>query len=338
MDDEADVGFVDAHSEGDGGANDLDFVADEELLVLVSFFGGKAGVVGAGGDSVGLEAGGDGFGGFAALAIDDAGFAAAFVDEGEDLGEGAAGFWRDAVGEIGAVETADVDGGIAHPEMFYDIFADAGGGGGGERHEGDVGEDFAEGGELAVFGAEIVSPFGDAVGFVDGDEADVPAGEGLLEVVEHGAFGGDVEEAEFSGFEAGKAVAGFFGGEGGVEESGGDSGGLESVDLIFHERDQGRNDESEAGVDEGGKLVAEGFSAAGGEESEDVAAGEEIGDDFALERAEGVEAEVLFEEGEELGVGHGCEGADLGVKWMRDVIKRSWVADGKLFLGRLTVV
>ncbi len=34
MDDEADVGLVDAHAEGDGGADDAHFVAQEKFLVL----------------------------------------------------------------------------------------------------------------------------------------------------------------------------------------------------------------------------------------------------------------------------------------------------------------
>jgi hypothetical protein len=53
MDDEADVGFVDAHAEGDGGADDLDLVAQEKLLVLRALPGGEAGVIGPGADFVG---------------------------------------------------------------------------------------------------------------------------------------------------------------------------------------------------------------------------------------------------------------------------------------------
>ena len=65
MDDVADVGFVDAHAEGDGGADDLGFVADEGLLVFGALGGIEAGVVGDGVDALGLEGGSHGFGGFA---------------------------------------------------------------------------------------------------------------------------------------------------------------------------------------------------------------------------------------------------------------------------------
>ena len=73
VDDEADVGLVDAHAEGDGGADDADFVAEEEVLVTDAEVGVEAGVVGAGGDAGGVEAVGDGFGGGAGGAVDDAG-------------------------------------------------------------------------------------------------------------------------------------------------------------------------------------------------------------------------------------------------------------------------
>ncbi len=46
--DEADVGFVDAHAEGDGGAHDDAILAQEAALVGGAHFGGQAGVVGQG--------------------------------------------------------------------------------------------------------------------------------------------------------------------------------------------------------------------------------------------------------------------------------------------------
>ena len=49
------------------------------------------------------------------------------------------------------------------------------GGGGGERHERDFWKNAAQGIDLAIFGAEIMAPFADAMGFVDGEQIDVPA-------------------------------------------------------------------------------------------------------------------------------------------------------------------
>ncbi len=53
MDDEADVRLIDAHAEGDGGADDLDLVAQEALLVFRALLGGEPGVVGTRADFVG---------------------------------------------------------------------------------------------------------------------------------------------------------------------------------------------------------------------------------------------------------------------------------------------
>ena len=52
MDDEADVGLVDAHAEGDGGADHPHFVAQEKFLVLRPLAGGQPGVIRAGGNVV----------------------------------------------------------------------------------------------------------------------------------------------------------------------------------------------------------------------------------------------------------------------------------------------
>ena len=58
----------------------------------------------------------------------------------------------------------------------------------------------AEGGEVvaegAVVGAEVVAPGGDAVGFVDGDEGGLAAGEHLGEAGDAHALGRDEEELE----------------------------------------------------------------------------------------------------------------------------------------------
>ena len=46
VDDEADVGFVDAHAERDGGADHADFVAEEQFLVFAAFLRRQARVIG----------------------------------------------------------------------------------------------------------------------------------------------------------------------------------------------------------------------------------------------------------------------------------------------------
>jgi hypothetical protein len=112
VDDEADVGLVDAHAKGDGGADDADLVAEEGLLVARALLGIEAGVVGAGGDAAAGEGIGDLLGLFAAGAVDDAGVARTLFQEGEELLDRLVlGF--DAGGEVRTVEGGDEDRRVA---------------------------------------------------------------------------------------------------------------------------------------------------------------------------------------------------------------------------------
>jgi len=128
-----------------------------------------------------------------------------------------------------------------------------------------IGEECAEFAELAVFGAEVVAPLGDAVGFIDGEEGERDLAEPVGGAVHDGAFGGDVHEAVFAGdcFLFQFTAIGFK--DGAVEEDGGDAHVAELGDLVLHEGDEGRDDDGGAAfLEDGGKLVAEGFAAAGG--------------------------------------------------------------------------
>ncbi len=62
VDDGADVGFVDAHAEGDGGDDDFEFAGEEVALDALACGGVEACVVGGG---AAAEGGGELFGGFA---------------------------------------------------------------------------------------------------------------------------------------------------------------------------------------------------------------------------------------------------------------------------------
>jgi len=79
---------------------------------------------------------------------------------------------------------------------------------------------------------------------------------------------------------------------GGVDKFSPDSPPLQRRHLIFHQRDERRDDEREARKCEGGNLIAEGFARTGRHDAEGVAAGEDRGDDFFLTGAEGVVAEI----------------------------------------------
>ena len=251
VDDPADVGLIDAHAEGDGSADDSDFIAEEEVLVSGPDVGIESGVVGAGGYAGGFEAVGERFGTGAGSAVDDAGVVGSGFEEVLKLLEGVF-LGGDAVEEVWSVEAGDEVFGLAEAEVAGDIGSDFFGGGGGKGHDGRIWEEFTEVKELAVFRSEVVSPFGHAVGFIDGEGFDVPGLEVFAPIVEDETFGGGVEEAVMAFMEEAHSAAVFVGFEAGVEEGGGDAGGFELIDLVFHEGDEWRDDECEPGADEGG--------------------------------------------------------------------------------------
>ena len=285
MDDEADVWTVDAHAEGDGGDDDDRLAAAEAGEGDALFHGRQAGVKGDGGVALGAEAVGDAFGLVAAAAVDDAGLAAVLGEDGEQFG----GFALLGLGgdvQVGAVEAGGEDLGRAHVERGQDVVAGAGVGGGGERDAGDAGEALGELGEAAVFGAELVTPGADAVGFVDGEEGDALAGEALERAGHEQAFGGNVEQVELAGIEEGGGFAGGGGLDFGVEGAGAGAELAEGGDLVVHEGDEGGDDDGGAGQAEGGNLVAKALAAAGGHEDEGVAAAHDAVDDGGLQAAE----------------------------------------------------
>ena len=308
----ADIRFVDAEAEGNRADEHASFFGHPLFLIFAAGGGVHLAVIADGGDAVFFEQ------------IDD------FADAGHRWGvdDDVAVFHlfyglHDAfvlhgpfaltheVAEVFAAEAGDGFEGIAEVELVDDVVADLLGGAGGEGGDGMIGEEGAEFAELAVFGAEVVAPLGDAMGFVDGEEGERDLPEPVGGAVHEGAFGGDVHETVFAGdgFLLEFAAVGFD--YGAVEEDGGDAHLAELRDLVLHEGDQRGDDHGGAAfLEDGGKLVAEGFAAAGGHDDTDVAARGEGADDFFLAWAESVVAPVAFEgvEEEEIGESLGGEG------------------------------
>ena len=126
-------------------------------------------------------------GALAGHAVDDAALAPMLGEDRLDLLERRRAR-DDPVREVRAIEAREMDPRLLHPEERDDIIADAGGRGGGERDDRYAREALAQDGELAILLPEIVAPFRDAVGLVDGDEADVPRLQGREHLLGHEAF------------------------------------------------------------------------------------------------------------------------------------------------------
>lgn len=287
VDDGAGGGFVDAQAEGESADHDGSFVAHPEFLIFLAAGRVQFAVVGDGADTLGLEGQSSLFDALDGAVVNDYALAFVLAEDREQEAEliAAAGIDGD-IAEIGAVEADDEFAGVAELELGEDVLADAWGSAGGEGGDGGVGEVVADLAEEAVFGAKLMAPLADAMGFVDGEPADVHLLEHLDGVFLGHAFGGEVEETEFSAQGATPDVFLGFPVDVAVQASGGNAFGGQLGGLVLHQGDEGRDDDAGLAGDDGRQLIAEAFAAAGGHDGGHVAAIEQATDDSFLLGAE----------------------------------------------------
>ena len=147
---------------------------------------------------------------------------------------------------FGRLKLATMDPRLLHAQQRDDVVADAGGRGGGQGDERHVREPPAQDGELAILGPEIVAPFRDAVGLVDGDEADVPRLQRPEHVLGHEAFRRQVEDLVLAAGQVPPAPPVLVRGQRRIEERRRHAELLQAVDLVLHQGDQRRDDDREA--------------------------------------------------------------------------------------------
>ena len=159
--------------------------------------------------------------------------------------------------------------------------------------------------KMKIRKSEVVSPFRDAMRFVDGIERNLDGFQkfdvfflGQLlrrNVKKFGAAAHNVRldliDRRFA--ERGVDV---------VRNSVVGAGLSHRIDLIFHQGDERRNHDGYALEHEGGQLVAERFSAPSGHEHKNIVAFKQRTDDFRLLMLESVKSEVLLQSFVELDV------------------------------------
>ena len=129
------------------------------------------------------------------------------------------------------------------------------------------------------------------MGFVDGNEGELALGEHFRKAGDAEALGGDEEELErarevvHAGLSRGRAV------EAGVDARHAQAKRGELGRLVFHERDERRDDQRRASARDGRELVTEGLPCPGGHDEEQIAAGDGGAADRLLARAKAGKAE-----------------------------------------------
>ena len=168
MQDKTDIGFVDSHSKGDGRSHDLNIIADKSFLVLstlvirqpsVVWFYGKACFCQRCGEIIHL---------FARQAVDDSRLIRKLFDKFNGL-QNRTCLLNDLQKEILPVETCNKCIGGFKIKASLNVLLDPWRCGCGQRHTDGLWKLFFYFDQLTVLRPEIMSPFGYAVRFVNGD-------------------------------------------------------------------------------------------------------------------------------------------------------------------------
>ena len=132
-----------------------------------------------------------------------------------------------------------------------------------------------------------MSPLRNAVGLVYGDErGGMFFGEGAQQVVvAHQALGGDIQQVQVAGGQAGERFALALGGLRRIAAGGAHAGLLQGVGLVFHQGDERGDHHPDAFSHHRGDLIAQRFSPAGGHERQRVAAAGDMADNLRLRGA-----------------------------------------------------
>ena len=154
--------------------------------------------------------------------------------------------------QVRTVETREVQRRLAQSELGDDVLADAAGRGRREREYRDLGKALAQDVHLPVFGPEIVTPFGNAVGLVDG-EARQALGplqgrqKAAEEIRQKQSFRRQIKQLVLAAQQRGTALGRFAPAQRRIEEGGGNAVVVQEPHLILHQRDQRRDHHHDAG-------------------------------------------------------------------------------------------
>src|SRR5699024_6289400 len=297
VDHEPDVGLVDAHAKGVGGHHHLDPVEQKILLVLAAAGGVHLAVVGRGPDAQPLQHGGGLLHLADGAAIDDPrGLPLLQQELHQRPGLFALGQPPGLQPQVGPVEPRRQAERFPQAQLFLDVLADPGGGGGrkGRDHR-PGGQLVGERADLPVAGPEIVPPLADAVGLVHRHHADRLLLGKAEEPLGHQPLGGHIDDlipplpgaAEHQGL--------LVRGQAAVQVGRGHPRRHQGPHLVLHQADEGADHQRHPRQQQRRHLVAHRLACAGGHHRQHVPAGQGRVHDLRLPRPEAVVPEHLLQ-------------------------------------------
>ena len=203
MGDEADVGLVDPHAEGDGRDHHHLLGCDERRLVARPDLRLEPGMIGKRRPPGLAELLGELVGLVAARHVDDAGPRLLGEQRLQLAGDAVAR--ADAVADVGPVEAGEDQAVLGDAELDEDVLARPPVRGRGQRQPRHVREGVEQGQQQPVIGPEIVAPFGDAMRLVDRDQRQRNARDQLAKAGPGRPLGRDVEQLQFAALRAARS-------------------------------------------------------------------------------------------------------------------------------------
>jgi hypothetical protein len=149
-----------------------------------------------------------------------------------------------------------------------------------------IAQPLAEPSQASVVGAEVVSPFADAMRLVHRQQLDPRAADRVQKPLVPQPLGRHVDQIEFASGQLLQAGLLFGQRQRTVDARGADAQRGQAVDLVLHQGDQRRDDQRDALAGDRGQLVAETLAPAGRHDAQAVVAGQHGGNHFALPFAE----------------------------------------------------
>lgn len=306
MDYAADVRLINAHAECDGRDDHLALAAHECLLRGITIFGSHAGVISSRPEPRASEMRGHVLGGFLESHIHDGG---ADLRVSQTLREHGQALARRARRHA-QMEISTAEGSLHMPlrrdaKCLANVARHIRRRRRREREHGAQRQLLGHAREAQVLGAEIVAPLGNAVRLVNCEERDFHAPQPLQKYLTREPLGRDVEQLQLPRAQVGIQALRLLGGEAGVEPRRCYAACTQRVDLVFHQRDERRNDESRAFEQHCRELVAKRLPRARWKKCECGFAVEQRVDHILLSIAKGIVAEVRAEGRHEIHAGAG---------------------------------
>ena len=232
----ADIAFINAHPEGDGGNDAVQLPAHELALDALALLMGQTGVVSVGADAVLVEVFGNLLGGPLQRDIDDARLADARAHPlHQALALGCTADRLDPQVKIGAIETGSDDIRLGNGEFGLHIRNDIGRGSRRQQQGLRDIELTLVVGELQIVRAEVMPPLGNTVRFVHHQQGNRYLLQKVTEALVFQALDRDHQDLQFARFGPGHDVAGVLTALRRIDAGRGNAVALQKRQLVLHQ-------------------------------------------------------------------------------------------------------